>query len=206
MWCNTDSMSEPNLELADCVERTRQGDQDAARRVVELLHPQVRQIVRSHLPSRAAEEDLVQDVFVKIMTRLDQYRPQAQVPFTHWVSRLAVRTCLDALRSERRRPECRWTDLPEEQLRWLEYLAADTPAPHGEAASARELVTLLLRQLPPEDRLVLTWLDLEEQSVRAISERTGWTQTWVKVRAFRARRRLRSLAEQFRKEIQHEPL
>jgi len=57
-----------------------------------------------HLPSRAAEEDLAQDIFAKIFSRLDQYQPRHAIPFEHWVSRLAVRTCLDGLRAERRRP------------------------------------------------------------------------------------------------------
>ena len=192
-------MSEELFDLSGCVERTRQGEPDAARRLVEHLYPQVLQIVRSHLPQRTAEADLAQDVFVKILTRLDRYQPRADVPFTHWVSRLAVRTCLDALRSERRRPELRWSDLSEEQARWLDYVVAEAhPAPTHAAAGARELVHLLLARLSPEDRLVLTLLDLEQRSVREISTTTGWSVPLVKVRAFRARRRLRKLAEEFR--------
>lgn len=192
-------MSEETFDLSGCVEQTRRGDQDAARRLVEHLHPLVMQIVRSHLPVRGSEDDLAQDVFVKLLTRLDQYRSRPDIPFTHWVSRLAVRTCLDALRAERRRPEVRWSDLPEEQLRWLDFLGAEEAAPHGnEAASARELLNLLLGQLAPEDRLVLTLLDLEERSVKEISALTGWSVTLVKVRAFRARHRLRRIAQNHR--------
>lgn len=192
-------MSESTFDLSGCVESTRRGDQEAARRLVEHLHPLVMQIVRSHLPVRSAEDDLAQDVFVKLLTRLDQYQPRPDVPFTHWASRLAVRTCLDALRAERRRPEVRWTDLPEEQARWLDYLGSDADPPQAsEASAARELVQLLLGQLSPEDRLVLTLLDLEERSVKDISALTGWSTALVKVRAFRARHRLRRLAQTHR--------
>ena len=75
---------------------------------------------------------------------------------------------------------------------------AGSAPPDSAAGSARELVGKLLSKLPPEDRLVITLLDLEEKSVKEISELTGWGQSLVKVRAFRARRKLRKLAKAFK--------
>ena len=189
------------FDWRECLEQVRQRDEDAARALVERLYPLVIRIVRGHLPRRMAEEDLAQEVFVKMLTRLDQYEARAGTPFEHWVSRLAVRTCLDALKAEDRRPELRWGDLPEEQAAWLEFMLEDaSPTPVASASSARELIETLLAQLPPNDRLVITLIDLQEKSVREVSEMTGWSVTRVKVRAFRARRKLRKLAEAFLKE------
>ena len=200
-------MAEHEFDLTGSLRAVREHDEVAARALVDYLYPQVIRIVRSHLPRRAAEEDLAQDIFLKIFARLDDYQPRPDVPFEHWVSRLAVRTCLDALRAEKRRPELRWADLSEDQAAWLEFMVADTAAaPPGDASSARELVEHLLSQLSVEDRLVLTLLDLEEQSVKAISQSTGWSVPWVKVRAFRARRKLRKLAEAFRERHLYEEL
>jgi RNA polymerase sigma-70 factor (ECF subfamily) len=135
-------------------------------------------------------------VFVKLFARLHQYVARDDVPFHHWVARLAVRTCLDALRAERRRPEWRWSDLPEAEAAWLDFMLADAAAPpETDATSAREVVEKLLAQLSPDDRLILTLLDLEQRSVKEIAQLTGWSSTLVKVRAFRARRKLRALAE-----------
>ena len=179
-----------------CLEQVRQRDEDAARVLVERLYPLVIRIVRSHLPRRAAEEDLAQEVFVKMFTRLDQYQSRPGTPFEHWVARLAVRTCLDALKAADRRPELRWADLSEEQAAWLDFMLADQPAtPEASAASARELIEQLLSRLSPDDRLVISLLDLNEKTVRKVSEMTGWSETLVKVRAFRARRKLRKLAQ-----------
>jgi len=192
-------------DLLGQVERARQGDPAASRSLVETLHPQVIRIVRSHLPVRTAEEDLAQEIFVKLFARLDQYQARSGVPFEHWVSRLAVRTCLDAMRAERRRPELRWSDLPEEQVAWLEFMLVDESAPPDTTpASARELLEKLLSQLPPEDRLVVHLLDLEEKSVKEIAQLTGWNIPLIKVRAFRARRKLRKLAEAFKQANPHE--
>jgi RNA polymerase sigma-70 factor (ECF subfamily) len=180
------------FDFAGCLERVRARDQAASRQLVEQLYPQVIRIVRSHLPRRVAEEDLAQEIFLKMFTRLDQY--QGAVPFPHWVSRIAVTTCIDQLRAQKRRPEFRWADLPEEQAEVLDNVMTDQrdTAP-GEALAARELVDKLLAQLKPEDQLVVRMLDLEQKTLAEISALTGWNQTLIKVRAFRARRKLQKL-------------
>ncbi|MBX3745575.1 MAG: sigma-70 family RNA polymerase sigma factor [Verrucomicrobiae bacterium] len=198
-------MTGDNADLAALRERARTGDNEAARLLVEALYPRVLRIVRGHLPARTAEEDLVQDIFLRVFNRLDRYRERDGVPFEHWVSRLAVRVCLDRLRSERRRPELRWSDLSEDQQRWFDHLAGDDTAPDADDPnSVRELLERLLAQLPAEDRLVLTWLDLEGRSVKEIARLAGWTGVRVKVRAFRARAKLRRLVGHYRKEHPHE--
>jgi RNA polymerase sigma-70 factor (ECF subfamily) len=198
-------MPTDEFDLGQCLARARSGDQDAARALVERLYPQVIRIVRGHLPRRMAEEDLAQEVFVKLFLRLDQYQARPDVPFEHWVSRLAVRTCLDALRAERRRPEWRWSDLSEGERNWLDYLVSETDAPPDlPAASAREVVERLLARLSPADRLVITLLDLEQRSVKDIAGLTGWSATLVKVRAFRARRKLRAAAAALQREEPYE--
>ena len=188
-------MSPDEFDLPACLERVRQRDPDAGRALVEHLYPLVIKIVRAHRPRRMAEEDLAQEVFMKMFVRLEQYEARNGVPFSHWVSRMAVRTCLDALRAERRRPEWREADLSTTDRAWLDFLAGQSAAPvEAEAESAREVVARLLELLSPEDRLVITLLDLHEKSVEEISSLTGWGHSLVKVRAFRARQKLRTHA------------
>ena len=198
-------MNDPPLDLEQCLDGVRRNRPQAAHALVERLYPLVLRIVRAHLPRRMAEEDLAQEIFLKLFSRLGQYRRREAIPFEHWVSRLAVRTCLDSLRAERRRPELRWSDLGEESTTWLNYmlLARDAP-PDASPAAAREAVESLLRKLPPQDRLVISLLDLDERPVREISQITGWSVTLVKVRAFRARRRLRRIAAALESEVRDE--
>jgi RNA polymerase sigma factor (sigma-70 family) len=186
-------MGDDSLDLPECLARVRRHDQAAARQLVEHLYPLVIRIVRSHLPRRVAEEDLAQDIFLKMFTRLEQY--QGTVPFPHWVSRIAVTTCIDQLRAQKRRPEFRWADLSESEAEVLDHVLTDerdTALP-GDALAARELLYKLLDQLKPDDRLVIQLLDLEQKTIAEISAHTGWNQTLVKVRAFRARRKLQKL-------------
>ena len=183
------------FDVAACLERVRQRDQAAARALVEHLYPLVIRIVRSHLPRRVAEEDLAQDIFLKMFTRLEQY--QGAVPFPHWVSRIAVTTCIDQLRAQKRRPEFRWADLSENEADVLDAVMTDErDTKPGDALAARELVHKLLGQLKPDDRLVIQLLDLDQKTIAEISAQTGWNQTLVKVRAFRARRKLQKLFQE----------
>lgn len=191
-------MVDETFDLAACLDRVRQHDQVAARELVEHLYPLVIRIVRSHLPRRVAEEDLAQDIFLKMFTRLDQYK--GAVAFTHWVSRIAVTTCIDQLRAQKRRPEFRWADLSEKEADVLDaVLTSEGDVAVNDGLAARELVSKLLGQLKPEDRLVLQLLDLEQHSVAEISARTGWNPSLVKVRAFRARGKLKKLFEELQR-------
>jgi RNA polymerase sigma-70 factor (ECF subfamily) len=187
-----------SFDLVGCLDRVRASDQVAARELVEHLYPLVIRIVRSHLPRRVAEEDLAQEVFMKMFTRLDQY--QGAVPFPHWVSRIAVTTCIDQLRAQKRRPEFRRADLAENEVEAIDRVTSDESAvAPNDAMAARELVGRLLDELKPADRLVIQLLDLEGKSIAEISAVTGWSQTLIKVRAHRARRKLQNHFAELRK-------
>ncbi len=187
------------FDLAECLAGVRRRDQAAARRLVEQLYPMVIRIVRNHLPRRVPEEDLAQDIFLKMFTRLEQY--QGAVPFPHWVSRIAVTTCIDQLRAQKRRPEFRMADLPEAEADVIGAVLADTSeATPDDAMASHELVQRLLGQLKPDDRMVIQMLDLEQKTIAEISALTGWNSSLIKVRAFRARRKLQKFFVELKKQ------
>jgi RNA polymerase sigma-70 factor (ECF subfamily) len=192
-------METPELDVTVCLRHVRAGDEMAARQLIAHLTPLVTKIVRSHLPRRTSEEDLMQAVFIKVFTRLDQYR--GEVPLTHWVSRVAVNTCLNEISREKVRPELRHADLSEDEEAVLQNLAANTAdLPAEQSVASRELVEKMLAKLNPEDRLVVTLLHLEGRSVEEVRAATGWSTPLVKVRAFRARLKMKKHLEQLMKE------
>src|SRR3954464_4751999 len=73
---------EDAFDVPACLDRVRQGDDDAARDLMQHLYPLVIKLVRAYLPRRTAEEDLIQTVFMKIFARLDQY--SGLVPIERW--------------------------------------------------------------------------------------------------------------------------
>lgn len=184
-------MAHENFELGTCLERVRGRDEDAARDLVEHLHPLVSRLVRAHLPHGDDERDLIQDVFVKIFTRLEQFR--GGVPFEHWVSRVAVSTCLDRLRAHKRRPLVRWSDLSEEQQAVLDTMVPEDSENNREDRLAWELLEKLLAALDPKDRLLMNLLEMEQKSIAEVCALTGWNSGVVRIRAFRARQKLKTL-------------
>ncbi|MBM3848351.1 MAG: RNA polymerase sigma factor [Verrucomicrobia bacterium] len=186
-------MTELAINLSECLDQVRQRDEAASRRLVEHLQPLVSRVVRAHLPQRDDPEDLMQEVFLKVFSRLEQYR--GQVPFEHWVSRVAVSTCIDRLRSQKRRPLCLWSELSDAQQAVLELLPADESTGSGSDGSAWEVLQKLLDGLSPAERLLITMLEMEQRTPAEVAELTGWNSGVVRIRAFRARRKLKSLYE-----------
>src|SRR5256884_4155814 len=172
------------------VEAALRHDDDAARELVRRLYPLVAKMVRAHRPRRTSEEDLCQMIFIKIFQKPSQF--SGSVPLEHWVSRVAVNTCLNQIESEKARPEVRHADLSVEEQAVIENLASasDELAPDQRFAS-RQLVEHLLAALKPVERLAIDLLYLQGRSVEEIRKITGWSAALVKVRAFRARQKMK---------------
>ena len=172
------------------VKAALQNDDEAARALVRRLYPLVAKIVRSHRPRRTSEEDLCQMIFIKVFQKLSQF--SGNVPLEHWVSRVAVNTCLNQIESEKVRPEVRHADLSVEEQAVIENLATSSEelAPDRRFAS-RHLVEHLLAALKPVEPLAIALVYLHGRSVDEVRKITGWSTTLVKVRAFRARQKMK---------------
>ena len=172
------------------VEAALRNDDEAARELVRRLYPLVAKLVRAHRPRRTAEEDLCQMIFIKVFQKLSQF--SGKVPLEHWVSRIAVNTCLNQIEAEKARPELRYADLSEEEQAVVENLATSARelAPDERLAS-RQLVEHILGLLKPAERLAIDLLYLQGRSVEEIRKITGWSVALIKVRAFRARQKMK---------------
>ena len=130
-------------------------------------------------------------IFIKIFQKLSQF--SGKVPIEHWVSRIAVNTCLSQIEAEKVRPEVRHADLSEEEQAVVENLATSSEelAPDRQLAS-RQLVEHLLQLLKPVERLIIDLLYLQGRSVEEIHKITGLGTAAIKVRAFRARQKMKT--------------
>ncbi len=134
---------------------------------------------------------------MKMFSRLDQYRGDA--PFEHWVSRLAVTTCLDRLRRQRVRPELRWADLSEEEQRVLENTAPSAEAANADMGHAHALLEKLLGVMPQADAWLIRQVELDQKSLAEVCAAAGWNAGAARVRLFRARHRLRQAFRELEK-------
>jgi RNA polymerase sigma-70 factor (ECF subfamily) len=174
---------------ADLIAAVLAGDSASFEPLIKKYSPRVFATARRYARRESEVEDITQEVWSKAFQRLGSFRGEA--PFEHWLMRLAVRTCYDFLRGHQRNRESSFSDLSEPEQDWLDRFVADRSDASESAEAARQLVERVLAQLSPSARLVITLLEIEERSVKEISELTGWSVPLVKVRAFRARAEMR---------------
>jgi RNA polymerase sigma-70 factor (ECF subfamily) len=183
-----------DMEDARVLKDIRAGDVDAYARLIAKYQGRVSGIVSGHAPrDRVAE--LTHEAFVRAYRSLSGYRGES--PFGHWLTKVAVRTCHDFWRAEYRRRERPESELSDECRAFAEEAAAlETSEAAEETASRQEAKALLawaMDRLSPTDRMVVTLTHLEERPVAEAAEMLGISVPNVKVRAFRARKKLRDL-------------
>jgi RNA polymerase sigma-70 factor (ECF subfamily) len=162
------------------------GDHDAYARLVRRYQQTIGVTMWRFTRQRQLWEELVHDVFVEAYLGLNGYRGRA--PFSHWLRRIATRVGYRFWKRRRRQER----ELPLDEAANAAVVRDDTADAQRQAA---EVVHELLARLAPRDRLVMTLMYLEQCTVAQIAELTGWSESLVKVQAFRARRRLRRLCE-----------
>jgi len=176
---------------AELLERIRNGAPDDFAEVVRRHQSRVFAILHRYERDAHKIEDLAQETFVKAWRALEQFDGRA--PFEHWLSRIAVRVALDHLRKEKRRQnEIGLPELGEDALDWLRR---DDEKDELDGRAAAEILDLALRALSPADRVVITMQEIEGRSVKEISAVTGTSGVAVRVRAMRARAKLKRALE-----------
>ncbi|MCH9649851.1 MAG: sigma-70 family RNA polymerase sigma factor [Deltaproteobacteria bacterium] len=154
------------------------GDEGAFGQLVRQHERRVFRLVGRFYHRREDIEEVAQETFLLAWRKLDTYRGEA--PVEHWLTRICLNCCYGRLRRK---------TVSEEPFE------ADVEAPRRDPDAKME-VEGLLRQLSPQDRFILSLLDGEGWSVSEIADRLGWTRVNVKVRAHRARKKLRRILEQ----------
>lgn len=178
----------------DLIRKSLAGDHDAFEVLVRRHSQRVFNIIGSFFRRRDLIEDVAQEVFAKSYFSLSSYTLGRS--FEAWLAKIAVNACYDQLRAQRRRSEQPLPQHAEREDEWLELQMLEAARERHERSERRaeslDIAERLLARLSPEDRLVLVLMDRDGFSVREIARLTGWGQSKVKVRAFRARRALRA--------------
>ena len=180
-------------EDCDIIRLVLDGEVDRFAELIARYQQHVTKITSRHVPSDHVAE-VAHDVFVRAYTSLSSF--SGKIPFEHWLSGIAVRTCYDFWRS-RRREALPVSALTTEHQAWMDHvLAAESDDRFREQARRQEAAELLqwaLGHLSAENRLVLTLVHLDGYSVRDAAGLLGWSLVNVKVRAHRARQMLKTL-------------
>jgi RNA polymerase sigma-70 factor (ECF subfamily) len=183
-----------DLELARFA---REGDESAFEEILRRYSPRVFRFAGKFFRQRSLVEEAAQEVFLKAFTELGSYEGRGSME--GWLTRITTNTCLNMLRSSKRRPELTVSDLTQDETTWLDNNLADAAMQRHQSSErslvAADLAGRVLETLAPDDQLVLTLIDGEDASVKDVVKMTGWSESKVKVQAFRARRRMRQAVE-----------
>ena len=172
------------------------GDESAFAEIVRRYSPRVFSVASRFFRQRSLVEEAAQEVFLKAFTQLGSFEGRGSLE--GWLTRIATNTCLNMVRGAKRRPEFTVSDLTEDEGNWLEQQSAgdsgEQPSVENNLVAA-DLADRLLSVLSPEDQQALLMIDGEQASIKEVAEATGWSESKVKVRAFRARRKVREAME-----------
>ena len=179
----------------DLARQAQDGDESAFAEIVRRYSPRVFSVASRFFRQRSLVEEAAQEVFLKAYTQLGSFEGRGS--FEGWLTRIATNTCLNMIRGAKRRPESTVSDLTNDEQNWLEQQSGDGSEPFAVENNlvAADLADRLLSVLPPEDQQALLMIDGQDASIKEVAEATGWSESKVKVRAFRARRKLREAME-----------
>ncbi len=185
--------------VLESIRRVLAGDVEAFAGVVNAHRHLIAADLARRLPAQDVPE-VAQDVFLRAFRSLPNYRGEA--PFRIWMLRIARHAALDFWRKKYRRRDLLHADLDEAGLRNVEAVQQERLAEQATDRDAREVarewLAAALVRLSPDDRAVITLVELEERSMEDAARRLGCGLSAVKVRAFRARRRLKKVLEELR--------
>ena len=178
----------------DLARQAQDGDESAFAEIVRRYGPRVFSVASRFFRQRSLVEEAAQEVFLKAFTQLGSFEGRGSLE--GWLTRIATNTCLNMIRGSKRRPELTVSDLSQEEDEWIEQQLADTEQRSVENnLVAADLADRVLSVLSPEDQQALLMIDGEQASIKEVAEVTGWSESKVKVRAFRARKKVREAME-----------
>ncbi len=192
--------------VLESVRRVLAGDIEAFSAIVNAHQKLIAADLARRLPGQDVQE-VAQDAFVRAFRALPSYRHEA--PFRIWMLRIARHAAMDFWRRKYRRRSLLFSELDDAALNHVETAQqarlAEQAADRDAREAAREWLETALRRLSPDDRAVITLVELEERSMEDAARRLGCGLAAVKVRAFRARRRLKAVLEDLRPEKDYAP-
>lgn len=159
--------------------------------------PRVFRFASKFFRQQSLVEEAAQEVFLKAFTELGSFEGRGSME--GWLTRITTNTCLNLIRSSKRRPELIVSDLTDDESNWLDKnltsAATERHRSSERSTVAADLAGRVLHAMSAEDQLVLVMVDGQDASVKDVVEMTGWSESKVKVQAFRARRRMREAVE-----------
>ncbi|MCS6875153.1 MAG: RNA polymerase sigma factor [Pyrinomonadaceae bacterium] len=186
-----EQLSDDELTVRSCA-----GDEDAFAEIVRRYTPRVFMFVGKFFRQRSVIEEVAQEVFLRVYVQLKSYAHKGS--FEGWLTRVTVNTCINHLRSKKEGIELTASSSSEEEeFNWIEKKLNDASLENSDEDRlvASDLVNKVLGKMSAEERIILTLIDAEGHSIKEVARMMNWSEAKVKIKAFRARRKMREAIE-----------
>lgn len=191
------------LSETDLVSLCVDGDETAFAEVVKRFSPRVFRVCGRFFKRYSLVEEAAQETFLRAYTQLGSFEGRGSLE--GWITRIASTTCINILRSQKRQSELLLSELTEQETTWLEEFVMSRGSKKlssdEDRLIASDLVEKIFATLPSDDVTVLLMTEVYGTSLRETAELTGWTEAKVKIKAFRARKRMRESLERISERV-----
>jgi len=178
----------------EIVRQVLDGNVNAFEILLNRYKPLVFGVARRHVPISETEE-MAQEIVIRAYQSLPNFKGRGS--FKKWLSAIATRACCDFWRKRYRSRENPMSSLSDDHREWLERVLADQSGASFEEQTgrqeAREVLDWAMGHLSPEERIIIELVYLEGRTGREAAEMTGWSVANVKIRSYRARKKLQKL-------------
>ena len=182
-------MAEQDAVILDWVEKAKLGDHDAFAELLYLFQDPVYNLCYRMLGDSAEAEDAVQETFLRIHRNLRRY--DVARSFKTWLLSIASNHCIDRLRKRR----MQFVSLDDEPTAAALALRSNSPTPEQAIMDSEraDAVQNLLQQLEEHYRLAVIYRYWYQYSYAEIAREMNTTESAIKSRLHRARKRLAEL-------------
>ena len=185
---------------AEVVRRAKGGDEEAFALIVQQHQNMVYSLALRMVRRSIDAEDVAQQVFTKVFFALKKFDMRSSL--STWIYKIAMNETYDYLRRLKSRRVVFEGDLGEDVDEIVESSAraADTAPSAEEQTSRRDYLLKLLEHVSEEERMLLFQKEVEGLTVDELAAKTGINENTIKVKLFRARKKLVKAAQQLRAE------
>ena len=186
----------PHKVLADLVAKSQKGDEKAFGEIFDYFYPKLLGYVALRVGEKEMHEDLVSDIFLKLVSKLELYAVQEGISFSAWVFCIARNTIIDYYRQQKKFLSLDEVDENGQSL-YEKYFLETEETPEKILAEKRDTqeVRVILASLPNAYREVMELKYIQDFSNEEISKITGKTEGNIRIIQMRALQKLRQKLE-----------
>jgi len=166
------------------IDKVLQGDTNAFAYLINKYKDMVYTIAIKIVKSHEDAEEVAQDSFLKAYEKLDSFKGNSK--FSTWLYTIAYRNSITKIRKK----NIATTDIDDYVM---DNYSEGSEFPQLEAiknGEQQKYVRQAIDRLPEKDALLITLFYMNESSVEEIEQITNLTQSNIKVKLFRARKKL----------------